>query len=340
MTEWRIVTDLPRQPWQAYVDQHPAGMVYHTPAMAAVYAATRGYRQHIFAAVDEKSTIGALLPVTEITLAGGPLRLLTTRLVAYGGFLADEGERGQTALAALLASYRRRMGRRALFTELRHQTDVSPWQDVLTQAGYDWEPHLNFLIPLATAEEEIWRRLNRTARKNVRRGEKLLQLQPLSRQEELLAAYRLIEQVYREAHVPVADISLFQAALRHLMGSGMLRGWQAILADGTPAGARLVLLYKGRIWDWYAGALRSARNARPNDFLVWQVLRWGHDNGYTLFDFGGAGHPDRPYGVRNFKAKFGGDLVNYGRSRLLHHPQWLKISEAAYRLWQQQKAKW
>ncbi len=333
MADWQVVTSLPERLWQAYVDRHPAGNVYHTPTMSQVYAATKGYHQHLFAALDERGEIGALLPITEITLFEGPLRLLTTRAVAYGGFLADRGGRGREALAALLDDYRRRLGQRLLFTEFRHQVDIAPWREVLEAAGYSWEPHLNFLIPLGQPPEAIWGRLNRTARKNVRRGETRLQLQPLEDRDALMDAYRLVVRVYADARVPVADISLFRSAFDILVEADMLRGWQAISPDGTPAGVRLVLLYKGVILDWYAGALRSARSARPNDFLVWQVLRWGAEHGYRLFDFGGAGHPDIPYGVRDFKAKFGGELVNFGRSRLLHHPFWLKISESAYSFW-------
>ena len=36
--------------------------------------------------------------------------------------------------------------------------------------------------------------------------------------------------------------------------------------------------------------------------------------------FGGAGKPDKPYGVRDYKLKFGGQLVNWGRFEKVHKP--------------------
>ena len=36
----------------------------------------------------------------------------------------------------------------------------------------------------------------------------------------------------------------------------------------------------------------------------------------------GAGEPDKPYGVREFKARFGGKEVEYGRFLFIAHP-WL-----------------
>ena len=42
-------------------------------------------------------------------------------------------------------------------------------------------------------------------------------------------------------------------------------------------------------------------------------MEWGLNNGYSVLDFGGAGKPNEKYGVRDYKMKFGGELVNFGR---------------------------
>jgi dTDP-D-glucose 4,6-dehydratase len=72
-----------------------------------------------------------------------------------------------------------------------------------------------------------------------------------------------------------------------------------------------------------------------NELLKWHILHWGAENGYRVYDFGGAGKPDEPYGVRDFKAKFGGELVNFGRNICIHAPTRLKLSQAGYRLFRQ-----
>jgi lipid II:glycine glycyltransferase (peptidoglycan interpeptide bridge formation enzyme) len=68
--------------------------------------------------------------------------------------------------------------------------------------------------------------------------------------------------------------------------------------------------------------------------LTWHVLSWGVSNGYRLYDFGGAGKPGEDYGVRLFKAKFGGELVNFGRFVNVHKPLLLKISKPGYQIFQ------
>ena len=52
--------------------------------------------------------------------------------------------------------------------------------------------------------------------------------------------------------------------------------------------------------------------------------------GKTIFDFGGAGKPVVHYGVRDYKMKFGGKLVNYGRLTLVHNPIKMKLKEALF----------
>ena len=63
---------------------------------------------------------------------------------------------------------------------------------------------------------------------------------------------------------------------------------------------------------------------------MWRVLEQGNLDGFKTYDFGGAGRPDEEYGLRDFKAKFGGQLVSYGRNIKVHSPNLLRLSEAGY----------
>ena len=95
------------------------------------------------------------------------------------------------------------------------------------------------------------------------------------------------------------------------------------------------LIYKDVIYGWYSGVDRVFAAEYPGEILMWQVLSWGAKNGYKIYDFGGAGKPGESYGVRDFKAKFGGQLVNYGRNTLVHSPTLLRVSEAGYQVYRQ-----
>lgn len=98
-------------------------------------------------------------------------------------------------------------------------------------------------------------------------------------------------------------------------------------------GVRIVLCYKELIYDWFAGADEKYLRYRPNDILPWEVMKWGSLNGYKVFDFGGAGIPNVPYGVRDYKLKFGGELVNFGRFENIHKPILMKIGKFGLRVY-------
>jgi lipid II:glycine glycyltransferase (peptidoglycan interpeptide bridge formation enzyme) len=104
-----------------------------------------------------------------------------------------------------------------------------------------------------------------------------------------------------------------------------------------PVAGSAELVYKDTIYGWYGGVDRGYSSYVPSEMLMWHILQWGAENGYRLYDFGGAGKPDEAYGVRDFKAKFGGELVCYGRNTRVHAPTRLAMSKVGYQLYRNLK---
>ena len=95
----------------------------------------------------------------------------------------------------------------------------------------------------------------------------------------------------------------------------------------------IALIYNDCVYDLYAGSKKEHYKNYPNDLIPWEVFKWGRKNGYSIFDFGGAGKPDVPYGVRDYKKKFGGEFVNFGRFENIHSKNLFKISKLGYETW-------
>ena len=342
MVELRVTRQPDEAAWRDFVATQPGANIFHTPEMADVFARAAGHRVPTWGTVDRNGVLLALFLPVEVTVGGhmprlaqGVTRAFMARAVAYGGTACAGGEVGRRALIELLGAYRRRAGP-VLFTEVRHLCNVPDARAALREAGFVHERHLNFLIRLDRSEADLWGALSRSARQRIRSGErKGVDVEVVTGTDggtdtgAAGEAYRLLEVVYRRARVPLADHSLFDAAVSVLGPRGMCRLVIARLG-GEVIGARFVLLHRGRIIDWYAGSDRTFAAYSPNELLVWHVLRWGCEHGYDLFDFGGAGRPDEQYGPREFKAKFGGELVDFGRDVLVHTPVRLRLSRATY----------
>ena len=93
------------------------------------------------------------------------------------------------------------------------------------------------------------------------------------------------------------------------------------------------ITFKDTIYDFYAGSKVKFYNKYPNDLIPWEVFKWGKENNYKVFDFGGAGKPGVPYGVRDYKLKFGGELVNFGRFEKVNKPLLMKLGKTGLNLY-------
>jgi len=327
-----VVQSLPEEAWRRFVEGHPAGGIFHTPEMFQVFSHTKNHQPELWAATRDGRVLALLLPV-QIRLFDGLLRYLTTRAVVCGSVLCAPGDEGQEGLAVLLRTYAQKVDRALLFTELRNLVNVDTLQPILREYGFRYQEHLNYLIDLDRAPEAIFQSIGSRTRKNIRRGLKHdeVAIEEVKEREQVNACYEILSQTYQAAEVPLADRSLFEAAFDVLHPKGMVRFTLAHVGQ-APVAASVELLYKDVVYGWYGGVDRAYSAYVPNELVMWHILEWGATNGYRLYDFGGAGKPDEEYGVRDFKAKFGGELVSFGRNVCAHAPRRLWLSEQGYRL--------
>lgn len=324
-----IVRQLDENLWRGFVDNNPQAQIFHTPEMFQVFSRTERHQPQLWAATKGGEVLALLLPVW-ITLKDGLLRPFTTRAVTYGSVLCTDSAEGQEALARLLHTYKHEVKGGPLFTELRNLSDLSAIQPILQDNGFIHEGHLNFLIDLQRPTEEIWSSVDGNVRTNVRKARRMgVAIEEVTSLDKVPAAYAVLASVYERIQIPLAPLSLFEAAFEVLHPQGMIKLLMACVKD-TCIGIAIRLLYKDMIYAWYAGTIRDYAKYKANDLLNWHILEWGAQNGFKCFDFGGAGKPDQDYGPRRFKAKFNGALVNYGRNTCVHHPLRLRFSEWGY----------
>lgn len=328
----KIVHDLPQEMWRRFVETHPYGNIFHTPEMFHVWTRTRGHTPEIWAAIEDDAIRALLLPVN-VTLRNGFAQRLTSRAVAYGDILVAPGADGPRALEGLFAAYRQSASSRVLFTELRQHNASAANDPALRAAGLVEHKYLNYLIDLRRSPEQVFESIGARTRKHLRRRLRAgrVRVSSIETRDRLDDWYAILTTTYARAGVPLADISLFYAAFELLHPRGLCRFWLAE-ADSAPAACSVELLYKQRIVGWYGGTDRTWGHLTPNELLTWHILEWGAQQGFTCYDFGGAGRAGTAYAVRDFKSKFGGQLVDESRMVCVHSPRAMALSELGYRL--------
>lgn len=329
----KVVQSIEEPVWRQFIEAQPASNIFHTPEMFQVFARTKGHRPTLRAVTDDGVGLLALLLPIQITLLGC-LHRLTTRAVAYGSVLYAPGSEGQKALDLLLRIYGQEVSGGPLFTELRNLSNQQSVQPILRAHGFVYEEYLNYLIDLKRPPEDILQSIGRRTRKNIRRGLRQgeVVVEEVKERKLVGACYDLLCQSYQAAQVPLVDRSHFEAAFDLLYPKGMVR-FTLARVDQTPVATSVELLYKDVVYGWYGGVDRTYSSYMPNELVMWHILRWGAENGYSVYDFGGAGKPDEEYGVRDFKAKFGGELVCFGRNICVHAPFSLGLSKLGYSIY-------
>lgn len=322
----KFVYSIDKEDWREFVCGIPEGNIFQTPEMAEVYEDTRGYEPIAIFALEDDEVRGLAL-ASLIWNGRWPLKAFSSRCIVQGGPLCTR----LSYASPLLDGLDGLVSRRSLYTEVRNLWEMPSQVPAYEASGYTFVPHLNYHLDLSQGEEAIWSGMSKGRRRGITKAEKAgLEFSELQNRSQLPMFYEMLEETYSEVGIPLADKSLFLAAYRHLRP---LQEVKFFLChhQGEPIACRALLIFRKTIYDWYAGFLRTHRTKRPNDFLVWNILKWGVKNEYEDFDFGGAGSPKEEYGPREFKRSFGGKLVEPGRFEKVYKPTLFSFSKKMLR---------
>lgn len=319
---------LDRKHWQRLVLDNPHGTVFHTPEMFDAFRNTAGHRPMVFAAADREDRIQALITPVIVTMKQGILKPLSTRAVHYGGMVYAESDEGASALRFLLERARPILARDALFSESRNLTAVDRILPVFRALGFKREPHINYWIRLDRPYDAVMKDVKSAARGAMRRSEKRgAEFRIIENEKGFEEWFGLVELTYLHKNMPLADRSLFENMFRIMRPAGLAKFF-AVQAEERLIGAYLMMLFKDVMYFWYSADDYRMRQYYPTDGFIHYIIRWGMDHGYRILDFGWAGREDEPYGVRAFKAKFGGDEIRFGRHVQVYKPARLAVSKA------------
>jgi lipid II:glycine glycyltransferase (peptidoglycan interpeptide bridge formation enzyme) len=87
------------------------------------------------------------------------------------------------------------------------------------------------------------------------------------------------------------------------------------------------------LYEWFVcGEDRKYKNIFPSTLATWAAIEYASKNNFAYFDMMGAGKPDESYGVREFKSKFGGELVEHGRFLSVLNPYLFSLGKFAVKI--------
>ena len=175
------------------------------------------------------------------------------------------------------------------------------------------------LIDLDKTEEDVWTKIDKEARRTVRRGfEQGVHVSKASSIKELEEFYCLNVQSSQRANTKVYPYSRYLSLWNHFSPLDKIAVFIARIKD-APAAAALYLMHNEIMHIFALGDSDYVREnrIRASEVLMWNVLKWAREQGFKFFDHSGVelykidAGDKKACGIYRFKAKWGGKLVEY-----------------------------
>ena len=326
--------------WQELVQSSPVATWFQTDEAYRFYQSVDGMQAFAYGVSEEGRLVGVV--VGYITKEKNPIKqFFTRRAIIYGGPLLAN-DISETALAELLkavsecrvesvecksnenskavtsASTPYTLRPTPIYIETRNFHDYSKWKSIFEENGFGYKKHLNYHVNTTSidiAQSNIGKHRWKYIRLSMRDGAKIIDTPTI---DQVRAFYTILKDLYQtKVKTPLWSWEFFEQLYRVQHAKYIL-----VELDGQIVGGTICVCLPGKtVYEWYACGLDNCRDdIRPLSVAIWGEMQYAAENGYPLFDFMGAGKPDEPYGVRDFKAEFGGELVEHGRFLCIRKP--------------------
>ncbi len=283
-----------------------------------------GIETFIFA-LEEDEEIKVLL-CGIIQKENGLTAALTRRAIVYGGPIFS-GDAHEEEVLTVLESVIATLKKKAIYFEIRNLNDYSNYSYLFEKVGFNYMPHLNFHLDCADQSQMLKRMSSskrRQIKKSLKMGAEIIEPQTLKQVKEY---YTILEDLYKvKVKTPLPDINFFITMWKNKTAKFFL-----ILYKEEIIGGIVCPIFKDKvIYEWFVcGKDGTYKNMYPSIMATWAAMEYASKHNISRFDFMGAGKPDQDYGVREFKSKFGGDLVEHGRFLYVAQPFLYEIGKTA-----------
>lgn len=319
--------EINRNEWSALVASAATGNWFQSPEAYDFYADQPELFKPFAYGIKNDGKLRGVCVGYE-TVEKNPIKqFLTRRAIIIGGpCLADDctDEEVNALLCALKSTLlvgRNGIGFQPIYIETRNFNDYSRWKDAFTAAGFEYVPHLNFHVDTSSVEvgeANIGKSRKRDIRTTIREGVTItsiydlgLQIDDFERERMVHEYYQVLKNLYKtKVKTPLFPESFFQALAKHPDARFLLTKLNGKIIGGTVCVAQ-----EGKcLYEWFAcGEDGVYPHVFPSCYATYAGIRYAAEHNMPRFDMMGAGKPDEAYGVRDFKAKFGGKEVEYGR---------------------------
>lgn len=311
-------SNINRDEWREIVQASTIGTWFQTPEAFDFFASQPElFKPFVFGVINHRSQLRGVCCGYVTVEKNAVKQFLTRRAIIIGGpALADDTTDDE--VTALMSAVKHELKNQAIYVETRNFNDYSKWKDAFASAGFEYKPHLNFHVDttsMEVVEANLGKSRKRDIKTTIREGVTIVNSQDIkdkSEQESMVHEYYLILKNLYETKVktPLFPESFFHALANNRDGRLLLTAYNGKIIGGTVC----VELTQKCLYEWFVcGEDGVYPHIFPSSYATYAGICHAAEHRCPRFDMMGAGTPDEAYGVRDFKARFGGREVEYGR---------------------------
>lgn len=342
--------NISREAWTQLVDTSPTGNWFQTPeAYDFLTSQPELFQPFVLAIQNEKEDQNQneklmAVCVGYVTVEKNPLKQFATRRAIVVGGPAIAKDCTSEGVIALMRGVVEKVGNDAIYIETRNFSEYSRWRPAFEKVGFVYEEHNNFHISTETFKNEDENQYEnpteveysnvvnglmgkgriRDIKTSFRDGAVVIDNPTI---EQVREYYAILKNLYTtKVKTPLFPFSFFEKLYKHKDGRFILVGKTNENEDQNESveiiGGTVCVAQEGRcLYEWFvAGRDGEWKSIFPSSVATYAGIRYAAEHNMPRFDMMGAGTPNEAYGVRDFKARFGGELVEHGRFRFIAKP--------------------
>ena len=326
--------DINRDEWSALVASSATGNWFQSPEAYEFYASQPELFKPFAFGLENDGALRAVC-VGYVTVEKSAFKqFLTRRAIIVGGpVLADDAssEEVELFMNGVKELMSERINGAPIYIECRNFNDYSRWKEAFEKAGLEYVPHLNFHVDTSSVEvvdANLGKSRKRDIKTSIRDGAQIIDLandinSEFEREKMVHEYYEILSNLYKtKVKTPLFPESFFQALAKHPDGRFLLVALPNEDGSSEIIGGTVCVAQEGKcLYEWFVcGRDGEWKSIFPSSLATYAGIMYAAEHGMSRFDMMGAGTPNEAYGVRDFKARFGGKEVEHGRFLCITKP--------------------
>ncbi|MFC0875986.1 GNAT family N-acetyltransferase [Saccharicrinis sp. FJH2] len=323
-----IIPDDAEKEILSFLQSESPESVFHFPLIFNLYSLTKGYNPVYFVHYTDDRIDGLMLVVI---IRSYFLWQFGRRAVVMQSPVIKSGR--EEVLRDLLVEFKSAYGDKVFYTEFRNCKKDENLDRTLSEFNFVPQERINLYIDFGSFD--TFQNLSESKQRQINKGlDAGVTVEPFADIYELNTFYGILRELYKhKVRKPLPDKSFFVSAYRLGRHNDCIQTL-AIKYDRMVIGGILLAGNPGKTYyEWYIGGLHQTyKHLFPSVMATWGGIQKAGELKAERFDFMGGGIPDVPYGVRDFKARFGSEEeINY-RWKWTKYPVALKLARRIFKI--------